>query len=107
MNDLTEPQHDQANSEISGPVRDLLAAVVDALDVPLPGLGDGDERAFNRLMERRRSLVHSTLASILRHPTGGITPSDAEHLRAGVESQPITYTPWDPATVTGGEVPSC
>jgi hypothetical protein len=85
---------------ITPAVTDLLAAVVEALDVPLPGLDDADERAQHRLMERRTSLVRATLASILAHP-GPLDGREARVLRRQTELSPVTYTVWQAAPAGG------
>jgi hypothetical protein len=79
---------------LSSDVLDLLAAIHDALDVPLPSLAAGDERAFQRLMEDRRSAVYSTLHSILDEDVQRIHDHDARYIRRRTEATPVTYTVW-------------
>ncbi|WP_153813467.1 hypothetical protein [Streptomyces sp. SUK 48] len=74
------------------PVVSLLRAVHDALDLPLPGLTDADERAYHVLMHDRASRARIVLAGVLadRHDLG---PADAM-LREWTAGAPVTYTPW-------------
>lgn len=86
-------------------VLELLAAIRDALDVPLPGVEDRDERRFCWLLDDRRSAVYSTLAAILDGADPQIGDSDTAYIRRRIEDRPVTYTVWvdpDPAKRTGG-----
>lgn len=78
---------------------DLLAAIRDALDVPLPGIEEGAERAFYRLMEIRRSAVHSTLAALLADPSPQVQDHDTRYLRRRTSDTPVTYEVWEPAAL--------
>ncbi|QHC30856.1 hypothetical protein [Streptomyces sp. HF10] len=77
---------------LPAPVVTLLRAVHDALDLPLPGLTDADERAYHVLMHDRASHARITLAGVLadRHDLG---PA-AAMLREWTAGAPVTYTPW-------------
>lgn len=77
---------------LSEPVVALLRAVHDALDLPLPGLTDADERAYARLLDRRAMEARVALACVLQdeHELGGA----AATLREMVQLGPVTYTPW-------------
>ncbi|MFJ2631081.1 hypothetical protein ACIO6U_03830 [Streptomyces sp. NPDC087422] len=90
----------RAASTLSSDVVDLLAAIRDALDVPLPGVEDRDERRFCRLMDDRRSAVYATLKALLDERDPRIIARDAEYIRRRTADTPITYTVWQPA---GGE----
>ncbi|MEE4546757.1 hypothetical protein V2S66_32935 [Streptomyces sp. V4-01] len=79
---------------LSSDVLDLLTAIHDALDVPLPGLAASDERAFQRLMEDRRSAIYSTLHSILGDGVQRINDHDARYIRRRTEATPVTYAVW-------------
>ncbi|MFF3872548.1 hypothetical protein [Streptomyces sp. NPDC001978] len=70
----------------------LLRAVHDALDIPLPGLTDADERAHATLLTRRAARARVILACVLSdgHQAG----ESAETLRAWTAEDPVTYTPW-------------
>ncbi|MGW3026346.1 hypothetical protein [Streptomyces sp. NPDC001221] len=89
MNERTAPQRADSLPE---PVVALLRAVHDALDIPLPGLTDGDERAYATLLARRAMEARITLACILQdgHEVGWAAAS----LRDQVKRGPVTYTPW-------------
>lgn len=89
---------------LSDGARDLLTAIFEALDVPLPGLDDADERAYHSLMERRISNVRSSLGPILHDLSGGLVSTDARGIRKGTAGNPVTYTEWvSPALPAGGE----
>ncbi|WP_330261737.1 hypothetical protein [Streptomyces sp. NBC_00539] len=72
---------------------DLLDAIVEALDVPLPSIAEADERLYYRLLERRALAVRITLRAnrnVSRDPrlaTGTIRTRTAE--------EPVTYTPYE------------
>ncbi|MEU2441285.1 hypothetical protein ABZ595_34635 [Streptomyces rubradiris] len=70
----------------------LLRALHDALDLPLPGLTDADERAYHVLMHDRASQARVILECALldNHDLG---PA-AERLTAWTAGLPVTYTPW-------------
>lgn len=72
-------------------VAELLAAVVDALEVPLPASWEAQEE-FSRLLDRRRTAVHVVLSDIVR--TGQITSYDADAVRKRTELSPVTYEPY-------------
>ncbi|MFJ4974946.1 hypothetical protein ACIP6X_06340 [Streptomyces coeruleorubidus] len=80
------------------PVVALLRAVHDALDLPLPGLTDADERAYALLLAQRARDARVILAGVLDdgHEAGGAAVS----LRAWMDREPVTYTPW----IKGGGV---
>lgn len=79
---------------LSDGARDLLAAIHQALDVPLPGLDDADERAYHRLMERRITNVRTTLGPILADASTGLVSTDAAGIRKSTANNPVTYTEW-------------
>ncbi|MDJ0461577.1 hypothetical protein [Streptomyces sp. H27-C3] len=77
------------------PVRELLQAVVDAVDLPLPDITEQDDRERTLLLDRRAAHVAIILGLVLRD--GGTTiadlTADAAHLRK-YTAGPLTYTPW-------------
>lgn len=81
--------------ELSPEALDLLSAIRDALDIPLPGLRPEDESAYHRLTERRANIVRCTLQGLLAHP-GPLTRGTAEHIRASVALSPVTYVTYVP-----------
>jgi hypothetical protein len=79
---------------LSSDVLDLLTAIHDALDVPLPGLTDRDERAYQRLLEDRRSAIYTTLHAILDEDVQRINEHDARYIQSRTETTPVTYAVW-------------
>ncbi|MGW5394741.1 hypothetical protein [Streptomyces sp. NPDC003952] len=73
-------------------VADLLRAIVEALDVPLPSVADADERVYHRLLERRTSDVRIVLDVMLR--MGGDPWENASDIRRRTAEEPVTYTPF-------------
>ncbi|MFF8989557.1 hypothetical protein ACF09H_06260 [Streptomyces sp. NPDC014983] len=74
------------------PVVALLRAVYDALDLPLPGLTDADERAYHVLMHDRASLARVVLSGVLVN--GHNLGPAAAMLNQWTAGAPVTYTPW-------------
>ncbi|MGP3687419.1 hypothetical protein ACTVZO_22415 [Streptomyces sp. IBSNAI002] len=72
---------------------DLLAAIVAALDVPLPSIADADERLYHRLLERRTSDLRVILAAMLRH--SGDPWENASEIRRRTAEEPVIYIPFD------------
>ncbi|MGW6879821.1 hypothetical protein ACWGEU_06095 [Streptomyces goshikiensis] len=73
---------------------DLLDAIVDALNVPLPSIAAADERLYYRLLERRALAVRITLEAnrtVSRDPRLA-----AGMIRTRTAEEPVTYTPWKP-----------
>lgn len=89
---------------LSSDVLDLLAAIRDALDVPLSALTDADERAYQAVMRRRLSEVHIVLDVALDPQwIGTLDPArEAAYIRARTADTQITYTVWERPT-DGGE----
>ncbi|WP_030750439.1 hypothetical protein [Streptomyces sp. NRRL S-31] len=77
---------------LPAPVAELLRAVRDSLDLPLPGLTDADERAYHVLLHYRASHARIVLEGVLsdRHDLG---PA-AARLTEWTAGEPVTYTPW-------------
>ncbi|MFF4433041.1 hypothetical protein ACFYZ4_28275 [Streptomyces sp. NPDC001513] len=73
-------------------VTDLLRAVVEALDVPLPSVAEDDERVYHRLLERRASDVRIVLDVMLRRD--GDPWENASIIRRRTAQEPVTYTPF-------------
>ncbi|WCD89608.1 hypothetical protein KPP03845_106029 [Streptomyces xanthophaeus] len=83
MNERTEAAH-----------VDLLAAIVQALDLPLPSITEADERRYYRLLERRALAVRIIIESnraVTRDPQRA-----ANAIRTRTAEEPITYTPFEP-----------
>jgi hypothetical protein len=98
---------DSPRAELSSDVLDLLAAIRDALDVPLPSLAEADERAWHRLMARRLSELHVTLSVALdpKWADGVDAAHEAAQIRQRTAATPVTYTVWEAAEAApeGGE----
>lgn len=83
-------------------VTDLLAAVAEALTVPLPTIDEHDERAYHALLIRRTSEVRIILASIVDHPNVPID-NDPDDIRARTAALPVTYALYETETDGGGQ----
>ncbi|MEU4955113.1 hypothetical protein [Streptomyces lavendulae] len=75
---------------------DLLAAIVEALDVPLPSLAYVDERRYYRLLEHRAADVRIAVGVNLAH--SGDPWLAASEIRRRTAEEPVTYTPYEPKT---------
>lgn len=93
-------------STLSSSVLDLLAAIRDAVDVPLPGTGDADERAWHRLMYQRLTDLHTSLDVALDAKWADTTdPADeAAHIRRRTAAAPVTYALFESAVDRGEQV---
>lgn len=78
-------------SQLSKPVRDLLAAVAEALTIPLPSRERADERAYHQLLEQRSFVVRINLLALVEEVDADLT-LDAVHLRKCTAEMPVTYT---------------
>ena len=88
-------------AELPPTVTDLLAAITEALTVPLPTISDADERAYHRLLEQRTTDVRIYLATMLDFPDVDITV-DAAKIRARAAITPVTYSLYE-AEQDGGQ----
>lgn len=79
---------------LNADVHDLLAAISDALNLPLPSNDPADERACERLTSLRSARARIVAQSVL---DGSDLPNATDHLRRWTAETPITYTPWTPA----------
>lgn len=114
---MTEPRHDRPAehtaakdiptgdaSTLSSDVLDLLTAIRDALDVPLPDLGTPDGYEQMRLLTHRRARSVLLAAEVAVKMDG--RPSWAvltEGVRDGIERRPVTYPAWQDPEPTGGD----
>ncbi|MEU8462667.1 hypothetical protein [Streptomyces sp. NPDC029003] len=80
---------------------DLLTAIVDALDVPLPSLAETDEHAYHQLLEHRAGYVRSVLRANLSHSRDPWLA--ATQIRELSAEYPITYTPFEHAITSGSD----
>ncbi|NEC90456.1 hypothetical protein [Streptomyces sp. SID12501] len=84
------------------PVRDLLAAIVEALTVPLADQAADDDTA-NRLMRERASNARIIANSALTSPSLSDIARAAGQLCGWTADSPVTYRPYQartPQTVT-------
>ncbi|MFD7319359.1 hypothetical protein [Streptomyces sp. NPDC059883] len=79
-------------SDLPEPVAELLAAIADSLNLPLPVLSDADERAHAVLLRARSVRVRDAALLILEdgHPIDRA----AQWIREEAAARPATYTPW-------------
>ncbi|MEU4356401.1 hypothetical protein [Streptomyces virginiae] len=73
---------------------DLLGAIVEALNLPLPSIEKADERLYYRLLERRALAVRIIIESnraVTRDPRLA-----ADAIRTRTAEEPVTYTPFEP-----------
>ncbi|MFJ3861039.1 hypothetical protein ACIPRL_33030 [Streptomyces sp. NPDC090085] len=73
---------------------DLLDAIVEALNVPLPSIAATDERLYYRLLDRRALAVRITLEA---NRSGTRDPRlAARMIRTRTAEEPVTYTLFEP-----------
>ncbi|KOG44774.1 hypothetical protein ADK75_34460 [Streptomyces virginiae] len=72
---------------------DLLDAIVEALNVPLPSIAEADERLYYRLLERR-ALAVRIIVQINRTVTRDPSVA-ADAIRTRTAEEPVTYTPFE------------
>ncbi|MEU5272783.1 hypothetical protein AB0G77_30485 [Streptomyces hygroscopicus] len=89
MSEPTTPKRAPAGTDA---VMALLRAVHDALDLPLPGLADQDEREHYYLLTDRAAAARVVLAGVLERDHA--VESAAAYLRDRTDGAPVTYTPW-------------
>ncbi|MEV6331471.1 hypothetical protein [Streptomyces sp. NPDC051909] len=78
--------------EFHGDVAELLAAIVEALDVPMPSIDRADQREHYSLLRARSSDVRIALHALLRYP--GVLDDTIEDIRRWTARNPVTYTPF-------------
>lgn len=88
---------------IPEPTRDLLAALLEALDIPLPATM-GDDAAYQRLLADRAGQVAVSLRGLLKDDQAGdADPAwEAVYLRKNIAKLPITYRAWDETKTEAG-----
>ncbi|MFJ9027585.1 hypothetical protein ACIRQP_03515 [Streptomyces sp. NPDC102274] len=81
-----------SDAQLPEPVAELLAAIADSLDLPLPSLDPADEVAHAGLLSDRAARVRNAALLILEdgHPIGRA----AQWIREEADARPVTYTPW-------------
>ncbi|MGW3090096.1 hypothetical protein [Streptomyces sp. NPDC001108] len=80
---------------LDAPVRELLAAVVAALDLPLPSVDPAAERAHHHLLEVRALEVRVVLDVLTRvKPYPGVVENSTSDILRRVERTPVDYAPF-------------
>ncbi|WHX19317.1 hypothetical protein QFW82_20785 [Streptomyces malaysiensis subsp. malaysiensis] len=74
-------------------VMELLRAVHDALDLPLPDITERDEREHQRLLANRAADARCVLAGVVQQDHD--MEVAARLLRRWTADEPVTYTPWE------------
>ncbi|KIF69229.1 hypothetical protein HY68_12555 [Streptomyces sp. AcH 505] len=101
MSEQTEPLHGRAADEIreqlrattaGDPMRDYLAAIVEALDIPQPRAFN--DRAHARLLESRARSVLTSLRGLLEDGKNADPGFDARWIRKSIAANPVTYEPY-------------
>ena len=82
-------------STLGSGVLDLLAAIRDTLDVPLPGVDSADRQAYRDVLDHRRTAVHVVLDTLLIRRRPRVEPDDAEFIRQRTLDTPVTYTVYE------------
>ncbi|MGY3337577.1 hypothetical protein ACVW0K_003676 [Streptomyces filamentosus] len=79
---------------LPGEVTTLLAAVVEALDIPLPSNDEDDETAHRVLLDERAAGVRIALSVLLGSPAIWLLEDTARYIREHTAQHPVTYTPF-------------
>ncbi|MCC3652714.1 hypothetical protein LIX60_14835 [Streptomyces sp. S07_1.15] len=86
--------------DIPAPVRELLAALADAVDLPLPDITDADERRAGYVLRDRARSAVVVARTVLDN---GHDPAHAAaYLRRRTAETPADYQPWR-GPLNGGE----
>lgn len=93
------------NTTIPEPVRDLLAAIVEALDVPLADQAADDDTA-SRLMRERASNARIIAGSALTSPSLSDIARAAGQLCGWTADSPVTYRPYQARTPQAVTLPT-
>ncbi|TKA11769.1 hypothetical protein [Actinacidiphila oryziradicis] len=86
-------------SDLTPDVIALLAAVVEALDLPLSHWDDKDEAAHHKLLTDRAGRACIILDGVL--DKGHDIADSAAHLARWTSESPVTYTVWVPGQSDG------
>jgi hypothetical protein len=82
-------------------MRELLAAMAENADVPLPALSPDAERQYTRLLERRMSNLAAVLETLTNARFGKLDDKQfqgqAQMLREWAAASPVTYEVYQPA----------
>ncbi|MBN3928937.1 hypothetical protein IQ279_04660 [Streptomyces verrucosisporus] len=90
-----------STSEIPTPVRELLAAVLEAIDLPMPDITETDERRAAAVQRDRTRVAAIVTRGVLER--GHDPGHGAAYLRRRVAEVPADYCPWTGPQQGGGE----
>jgi hypothetical protein len=95
--DGTQPP--AGESTLSSAVLDLLTAIRDHVNVPLPSTDRADELAWQKLMQERLVKLHSSLSVALSEKWLDLfdLSGEAAYIRARTADTPVTYGLWEVA----------
>ena len=94
----------QPESTLPESVRSLLAAIVDALDVPLAA--DADDLTATTLLRRRADEARIIAASVLPGMDARYIAGAAVQLRGWTAEAPVTYRTWQNRTEQAATLPT-
>ncbi|MGC5344551.1 hypothetical protein [Streptomyces sp. DT171] len=81
--------------QLTKEMAELLAAVVAALDLPIPSVDVADERAHDRLLELRATDVRIVLDTLIRFSSSpGSVARNAAEIRRRTDREPVDYAPF-------------
>ncbi|MFF9339302.1 hypothetical protein ACF1CG_05955 [Streptomyces sp. NPDC014773] len=89
-------------TDLSGGVTELLTAVMEALDIPLPSNDEDDEDAYHGILDERVAGVRIAVSVLLEGPGLWFLEDTARYIRERTAQHPVTYTPFR-FTKTEGE----
>ncbi|MFB7938992.1 hypothetical protein [Streptomyces sp. NPDC056049] len=81
-------------TDLPGEVTSLVAAIVEALDLPLPSVEDADEAKHYRVLEKRAEDVIVGLSMLLKFASEMPVAEATVYVRDWTKRHPITYTPF-------------
>ncbi|MFF7810832.1 hypothetical protein ACFZCF_02745 [Streptomyces sp. NPDC007945] len=88
-------------TDLPGEVTSLVAAIVEALDLPLPSIEDGDEAKHYWVLEKRAQDVTIGLSMLLKFADEMPIAEAALYVREWTKQHPATYTPFDITSAEG------
>ncbi|MFJ9807123.1 hypothetical protein ACIRTB_02645 [Streptomyces sp. NPDC101158] len=83
------------HTELRGDVTELLKAIAEALDLPVPSIREGDDHKFQRLLIDRATNVWVAVTVLLQHPGSGALKHTTAYVRRHTADHPVTYTPFE------------
>ncbi|MEV7530961.1 hypothetical protein [Streptomyces hydrogenans] len=82
-------------TDLPSEVTTLVAAILEALDLPLPSVEDADERKHYRVLEKRAQDVSIGLSMLLKYSNEMPVEEAVVYVRDWTKRHPATYTPFD------------